>query len=105
MGCMHVISRKVLRLAARRHPAAAGGLEHWYRVARQAEWRNIQEVRQSFPHADAVVVDSGNIATVFNICGNNFRMITVMHYNRGKVYVTMILTHAEYSRDKWKGLL
>ena len=102
---MHVISRKTLRLAAKRLPMAAGGLEHWYRVARQAEWRNLQQVRESFPHADAVVVASGNIATVFNVCGNNFRLVTVMHYNRSKVYVAMVLTHAEYSREKWKGQL
>jgi mRNA interferase HigB len=102
---MHVISRKSLRLAAQRHPAAAAGLEHWYRVAREAEWRSIRDVRVSFPHADAVVVDSGNVATVFNIGGNNFRLITVLHYNRFKAYVAMVLTHAEYSRDKWKGQL
>ncbi len=102
---MHVISRKALRVAAQRYPVAAAGLEHWFRVAREAEWQNIRDVRASFPHADAVVVESGNVATVFNIGGNNFRLVTVLHYNRGKAYVAMVLTHAEYSRDRWKGQL
>jgi len=102
---MHVISRKLLRLAAQRHPDVQAGLDHWYRVARKADWRNIGDARREFPHADAVRVGSGNTATVFNIAGNKYRLVTVLHYNRAKVYVAMVLSHAEYSKETWKGRL
>jgi mRNA interferase HigB len=39
---------------------------------------------------------------VFNVCGNDFRLIVAIHYNRGIVYTLRFLTHAEYSKDKWK---
>ncbi|MBE7532867.1 MAG: type II toxin-antitoxin system HigB family toxin [Chloroflexi bacterium] len=39
---------------------------------------------------------------VFNISGNKYRLLAVIHFNRKKVYSRDILTHAEYNRDKWK---
>lgn len=40
--------------------------------------------------------------TVFNICGNDFRLITAIHYDRRAVFVLRFLTHAEYSKNTWK---
>jgi mRNA interferase HigB len=40
--------------------------------------------------------------TVFDIGGNNFRLIAVIHFNRGKLFVRHVLTHAEYDKGKWK---
>jgi mRNA interferase HigB len=40
--------------------------------------------------------------TIFNIGGNKYRLITSIHYNRQKVYVRHVLTHAEYDEGKWK---
>jgi mRNA interferase HigB len=40
--------------------------------------------------------------TVFNIKKNEYRLITVIHYNRFKVYIRAILTHSEYDKGKWK---
>ena len=102
---MHIISRKALRAAAQRHPNAEPSLEHWYRVASKAEWRDIRDVRRAFPHADAATVASGNTVTIFNVAGNKYRLVTVIHYNRSKVYVAMVLTHAEYSKEAWKDRL
>jgi mRNA interferase HigB len=49
-----------------------------------------------------VTVGSGNIVTVFNICGNKYRLIAAIHFNRQRVYVLQLLRHAEYSREFWK---
>jgi hypothetical protein len=49
------------------------------------------------PHADQV----GGL-TVFNIGGNKARLIAAIHYNRRKVYIRAVLTHAEYDAGKWK---
>jgi mRNA interferase HigB len=40
---------------------------------------------------------------VFNIGGNKFRLIAVIHYNRRKVYIRHVLTHRQYDSGKWKG--
>jgi mRNA interferase HigB len=65
-------------------------------------WRNLVETRRTFPHADEVVVGSGRPVTVFNIAGNNYRLITAIHYDRQRVFVLGFLTLAEYDRDAWK---
>jgi len=40
--------------------------------------------------------------TVFNIGGNKYRLIVAIHYNRRKVHIREVLTHAEYDRNDWK---
>jgi ribosomal protein L2 len=58
---------------------------------------SLAEVRTVFPTADKV----GKF-TVFNIGGNKARLITALHYNRHKVYIRAVLTHAEYDQNRWK---
>ncbi len=94
---MHVISKKLLQIFWMSHADSKDALDAWYSVARRAEWRNLEEVRQTYPSADAV-----ERWTVFNIRGNRYRLITTIHYNRQKIYIRSILTHQEYSRDAWK---
>lgn len=71
----------------------------------KAEWKNLQDTRKSYPAADAVEVASGATMTVFNIGGNKYRLITNIWYGGQQIYVKLVLTHAEYSRDRWKKLL
>ena len=47
-------------------------------------------------------VDKVGKFTVFDIGGNKFRLIAAIHYNRKKVYIRHVLTHAAYDRGKWK---
>jgi mRNA interferase HigB len=79
------------------YPNAKPPLEAWYQIARHAEWNNFADVRNTFPAADLV----GRFV-VFDIGGNKFRLIAVIHYNRRKLYVRHVLTHAEYDKEKWK---
>lgn len=99
---MRLITRTTLREYGRRFPKAKTPLEDWARVTLQSEWHSLVETRKTFPHADQVKVASGRLITIFNICGNDFRLITAIHYNRRKVFVLDFLTHAEYSKDTWK---
>ncbi len=94
---MHIITRKRLNEFAGVHPTAASGLAHWYRVLKKSSPENFAELRRIFPHADQV-----DGLTVFNIGGNKARLIAAIHYNRRKVYVRAVLTHAEYDAGKWK---
>jgi mRNA interferase HigB len=94
---LHVISRKKLLEAANVHAELSGPLDVWCRMARKAHWRNLMEVRQVFPSADAV-----DRFAVFNIKGNAFRLITEINYHTGKIFLRRVLTHAEYSKEGWK---
>lgn len=94
---MHVISRKALKEAATRHADLEAPLDTWYRSAKKAQWKSLTDVRKTYPHADAV-----REYTVFNIKGNTYRLIVKINYDTGRVFIRHILTHAEYSRDRWK---
>ena len=94
---MHIITRKRLNEFAAKRPTAASGLAHWYRALKKNSFANFAELRRTFPHADQV---SG--LTVFNIGGNKARLIAAIHYNRQKVYIRAVLTHAEYDAENWK---
>lgn len=91
-----------VRAFAREHPDAAEALLNWLAHVQHAAWRNIVEVRRTFAHADPVTVRSGNVATVFNIRGNRYRLIVAIKYEWSMVYVLRFLTHAQYSTDRWK---
>jgi mRNA interferase HigB len=94
---MHIITRKRLNEFAEKHPTATSGLALWYRALKLNDPVNFVELRRIFPHADQV----GGL-TVFNIGGNKARLIAAIHYNRRKVYIRAVLTHAEYDTGKWK---
>ena len=94
---MHIITRKRLNEFAEKHSTATSGLAHWYRALKRNNPANFAELRRVFSHADQV----GGL-TVFNIGGNKARLIAAIHYNRRKVYVRAVLTHAEYDIGKWK---
>jgi mRNA interferase HigB len=59
-------------------------------------------VRESIGSVDQVRVASGNAVLVFNISGNSCRLICAAHYDRGNLYTLRFLTHADYSKDRWK---
>lgn len=94
---MHVISRKKLKEAATRHRALEAPLDVWFRIAKRASWQTLADVRKTFSSAD--LVDKW---TVFNVKGDQYRLITEINYRFQRVYVRHVLTHAEYDQEKWK---
>ena len=99
---MRIIKVSFLEDAAQKHPKARKWIESWCEIAKTVEWKNIVEVRASYPSADTVQVGSGHNVVVFNVCGNDFRLVTAIHYNRNIIFTLRFMTHAEYSKGKWK---
>jgi mRNA interferase HigB len=99
---VRVIKPSTVRAFERKHPDAASALEYWLEVVEAAKWKQLHDVRQSFRSADEVKVKSKRTVVVFNIGGNNYRLIAAIHYNVGKVFILRFMTHAEYSKNRWK---
>ena len=99
---MRIIKEGFLKRAAREHPKAAGYLEKWRKVVRAAVWPNVVELRRTYPGTDSVKVRSGRRVLVFNVCRNDYRLMAAVHFNRQIVYTLRFMTHAEYSKDRWK---
>jgi mRNA interferase HigB len=94
---VHVISRKKLLEAATKHADLIAPLDAWFRIAKRAQWRSLENVREVFPSADGV-----GKYTVFNIKGNTFRLIVEINYKTGRIYIRHILTHTAYDKGGWK---
>ena len=94
---MHIITRRKLLEAAEKHGDLGERVDVWYRMAKRTEWKNLMDVRQVFPTADAV-----EGFTVFNIQGNAYRLITESNYQTGRIFLRHVLTHAEYSKGGWR---
>jgi mRNA interferase HigB len=99
---MRVVKPSTIKAYGRQHPDADSSLRGWLKATIDAEWMSLQHARDMFPNADGVKVKSGRTVTVFNICGNKYRLVVAIHYNSGKVYVLRFMTHAEYDKEKWK---
>jgi mRNA interferase HigB len=98
---VRVISLKLLRDFWRRFPDAERPLRQWYKIALQASWNSLAEVRTTYPHADGVTA-GGETLTVFNVGGNKYRLVARIRYDYQLVNVRAVLTHREYDAGKWK---
>lgn len=76
------------------YPQAREALKDWYHKTCRAEWNNLNDIKKSFSSADYV----GNSRFVFNIKGNNFRLVAIVIFASKKVYIRFIGTHAEYEK-------
>ena len=94
---MHIISRKALKTYWEEHPVAKEVLEDWFRKMKRISPKNFAELRQTFPSADIF-----GDCLVFNVGGNNYRIVTHINFNGNKIFIRFVLSHAEYSKEKWK---
>jgi len=91
---MRIISRRTLREFTVKHPQAEPPLEMWYRYVHNADWRTPADVKASFRSAD-ILPDH---RVVFNIGGNNYRLVVKIEYEPQIVYIRFVGTHVEYDR-------
>ncbi len=91
---MRVVSKKKLVEYYIKHADSKTALEEWYRKIQKAEWDNLNDLKKDYLSADYV----GNNRVVFNIKGNDFRLIAIIIYVSHKLYVRWIGTHSEYNK-------
>lgn len=91
---MKVIAKSTLVEYYTKHPSAQKPLEDWYETTKRAEWKNLNDIRVAFNTVDYV----GNDRYVFNIKGNDYRLVVVIRFTKGRVYIRFIGTHAEYDK-------
>ena len=94
---MRIISDSRLRTASAKYPNSQPSIKAWIKITKLANWHSLDDTRQTFLSTDLV----GKL-TVFNIAGNNYRLITLIDYRQSKVFIRDFLTHAEYDKGKWK---
>jgi mRNA interferase HigB len=91
---MRIIALGTLREFWHRHPDAEIPLRSWYAAASRAEWRSPADVKAAYRNASFVA----NNRIVFNIKGNDYRLVVAAHYNRRMMFIRFIGTHREYDK-------
>ncbi len=91
---MVIITRKTIQNYGITHTNAIDALNSWYMRTKLADWSDFNDLRQDFPNCDFV----GNDRFVFNIKGNRYRLIAIIHFDIRTIYIRFIGTHAEYDK-------
>jgi mRNA interferase HigB len=91
---MVVISYRVIRAFSEIHKDSQDALNNWYSIIGKSDFANYNELKLVFNSVDAV----GNDRYVFNIRGNRYRLIALIHFDVRTVYILFVGTHAEYDK-------
>ena len=91
---MRVISRTALRNFWQKHPDAEQPRRTWYADVKHSTWKKPSDIKLRYRSASFLQ----NNRVIFNIKGNNYRIVVVVQYKHGVVYIRFVGTHAEYDR-------
>lgn len=91
---LRIVKRKTLSDFWAKHPQSAQPLRTWFHDAKRARWAGPAEVKARYKNAS--IIEGNRI--VFNIGGNDFRLVVKVHYNTGIMFIRFVGTHAQYDR-------
>jgi mRNA interferase HigB len=91
---MRVISRKTLKEFWERHPEAEQALRAWYADAKQAIWKSPADIIKVYRNVSFVAHNR----VIFNIKGNTYRLVAMINYEFGIVFIRFVGTHRDYDR-------
>ncbi len=91
---LRVIAKKILRDFWEMHADCEQQLKSWFQEASKAEWKNPNEIKLDYPSAS--ILNDNRV--VFNIKGNNYRLIVKLNYDYQMIWIRFIGTHAEYDK-------
>lgn len=93
---MRIITKEPLLAFVRKHPGAKTALQDWIIRVEKANWSTFADIKSDFRSVDAV----GNQHYVFNIKGNDYRLVVVIKFFNHTILIRFIGTHSEYDRIK-----
>lgn len=93
---VRIISKSTLVEYYTKVPQAKTALEEWYEKTKKSEWSCFADIKNTFNSVDAV----GNQRYVFNIKGNDYRLIVLIQFTPKTVYIRFVGTHKEYDAIK-----
>jgi len=91
---MRVVKIKTLSTFWALYPDTEGPLQAWYHHASAAQWSKPDDVKKDY--ADASILSNNRV--VFNIKGNQYRLVVAIHYKSQIIFIRFMGTHAQYDR-------
>ena len=92
---MRIVTFTSIKEFVKKHPNSDVALRDWYYKTKRVEWDSLNDIKQTFNSVDDYV---RNNRYVFNIKGNNYRLVAIVIFALKKVYIRFIGTHAEYDK-------
>jgi len=93
---MRIVTLKRIQEYSESYPESDIALRNWYKKTKESEWNCFADMKQTFNSVDCI----GNDRFVFNIKGNDYRLIAIVIFASKKVYIRFIGTHSEYDKLK-----
>ncbi len=93
---MRIVTCGRIKEFSEKHAISKTALHFWYHSVSEKKWENFNDLKSDYSTADYF----GNHRFVFNIKGNDYRLIAIISFNAKKVYIRFIGTHSEYSKIK-----
>jgi len=97
----NIITRKALLDYCHRYPMATTALLEWYHELMQCDFRNFNELKQRYGHASLI----GDDRVVFNIMGNQYRLVVRIVFEFKAIQVKWFGTHVEYEKTDVTGVI
>lgn len=91
---MRIIAKSTIVEYYTKNPQAKSALMEWYEKTEEAEWHSFADIKRTFNSVNYV----GNQHYVFNIKGNDYRLVVVIKFTPQNVYIRFIGTHSEYDK-------
>lgn len=91
---MVIISKVILRDFSDRHPDVEKALTKWYNDTKKADWKKLTDIKNTFNTVDYV----GNDRYVFDIMGNNYRLVALIILRKRTVFILFVGSHKEYDK-------
>ncbi len=98
---MRIFTEQTIKQFAMEHPDSLIALQVWTNVVKNSRWTCYADIKNDFNSVDAV----GNQHYVFDIMGNRYRIVAVIKFTIGFLYVRFIGTHKEYDKIDCKNIL
>ncbi len=94
---MRIFTEQALKQFAKEHPDALVPLQVWSSVVKSSRWSCFADIKKNFNTVDAI----GKQRYVFDIKGNTYRIVAVIKFTIGFVYIRFVGTHQEYDKIDW----
>jgi mRNA interferase HigB len=91
---MRIIALSTLRAFWTKHPDAQTPLMAWYALASRSQWKSPAEIKEAYRNASF----TANNRVVFNIKGNDYRLVVMVRYEKGLMFVKFVGTHSQYDK-------
>jgi len=89
---MVILSYRPVQDFSAKHTEAKSSLDEWFEKCERMQWASFHQMKHTFNSVDAI----GNERYIFNIGGNKYRVVAIIHFRVRTMYIKWVGTHSQY---------